>query len=527
MSANVVSLFSSPRRVRDWGQQEVAEFYRVRDILAKSGIALDAEQGMSDEGDPWFVFCRSDSGEVVVHFARIDDCYIIGIPALGDRVLRGLDFRSLIDSFLSGQTDVVVVPQSTDKVRRLVIHPNALMVAFVATVLLLTDGLKSSADAAEPIGGQSAASASKQLPFFDWAHYQRIVQRDGGWDSERTLAIVVAVVMASVVGNHFDLFDKANAALAAGQLMFLGSGNDQIVLDEHYQERGGSIVGVALQGSASEHSHHDVHSVDGLIDPLRAAVEAELARMITVDANAAVDLQATATRVGSDASHPAPVFVDQALHFIGSLTQMSPEAAGHVYQLALDLIVDLVGSVEKLPMQIAPEHLVALINEVVQMAGILDGATAHGGSGYTIDPGALVIEISGPSTIDTAAMFIPESSAPLHVEKTSNAVGPTLLTDDIGGSLSASIPVATAATPVFEVDGMAEVMSSLRSFLAVAQDVDVVVDNDTIVFVDRSDKEDGVPLQIGSIWTMQNDLTIMIVGSTDTIEAYHDNAPTA
>lgn len=518
MSANVVSLFSRPRRVREWGRQEVAEFYRVRDILSKSGIALDTEQGFSDEGDPWFVFCRSDTGDVVAHFARIDDLYVIGIPPLGDRVLRGLNFRSLIDAFLSGQPDVVVIPQSSDNVRRLVIHPNALMVAFVATVLLLSDGLKGSASAAETSGDQPTnSSSSGRLPFFDWGHYQRLTSRDSGWDCERTLAMVVAVVMASVVGNHFDLFDKATQALDAAGLKMLGGSSDKALLRAAIADSDTSVAHVPHDVSASAEAFYQAHVGHDIVDPLRTLVEGELTKMLSAEANVAADFSRSDPAANFHFTEAEPGIVDQALQFIGNMAQSSPEAAVSLYEQVLTLLQDLVDSADKLPAHVAPEQLLSMINDLVQTAGLVSENV--GSSNFTLDSAALVIEISGPSTIDTAALFIPESSEPLELI----SPPPAPMAAPIDDASASTIAVASVSTPVVEVAGMSSIMASLRAFVSIAQEVDVLVDNDTIVFVDRSDKEGGSDLQIGSVWKMQNDVTVMIIGSVDTIDAYHDS----
>ena len=78
MSGPVVSFFhwqdSIQPRLRDWTAQELAEFYRVEAALVTSGMRVESERGLSDEGDPWFIFCRSEDKEVIAHFARIPLC---------------------------------------------------------------------------------------------------------------------------------------------------------------------------------------------------------------------------------------------------------------------------------------------------------------------------------------------------------------------------------------------------------------------------------------------------------------------
>ena len=49
----------------DWTNQELADLYRVEAILVQSNVKISTARGLSDEGDPWFAFCRED-GEVFV-----------------------------------------------------------------------------------------------------------------------------------------------------------------------------------------------------------------------------------------------------------------------------------------------------------------------------------------------------------------------------------------------------------------------------------------------------------------------------
>ena len=55
---NVAFLFAARPRSRDRTSQELAEFYRVESALIQGGMKISTDRGVSDEGDPWFVFCR-------------------------------------------------------------------------------------------------------------------------------------------------------------------------------------------------------------------------------------------------------------------------------------------------------------------------------------------------------------------------------------------------------------------------------------------------------------------------------------
>lgn len=159
MVASVLPLFLRPSPLGDWGQQELAEFYRVESVLLQSGVSIETDRGVSDEGDPWFVFCRPQSGEVIVHFARHGREYIAAGGALG-RVYKGRDFRSIIDEFISLQPVVMSRPGAQP---RLYVHPAAMLSAFVATAyFLLTSVERDEADASS----ETPAPHAKLPPAF-------------------------------------------------------------------------------------------------------------------------------------------------------------------------------------------------------------------------------------------------------------------------------------------------------------------------------------------------------------------------
>lgn len=127
--------FSRPASARhgSWSQQELAEFYRVEAALLRAGFSIASAHGLSDEGEPWFVFCRPD-GEAIIHFAKIDGSYLIASDAL-DRPVRGTDFRTLIDQIARLHPDLLPIP-ATGTGTTLVVHPAALLAALVAAAAL-------------------------------------------------------------------------------------------------------------------------------------------------------------------------------------------------------------------------------------------------------------------------------------------------------------------------------------------------------------------------------------------------------
>jgi hypothetical protein len=157
MAAQVLSFFQrSPRyapQPADWSQQELAEFYRVESALIRAGIRVGTDRGLSDENEPWFIFYRSDDGEVVLHFARIDGEYLIAGPAY-EEIARGFDFSSLVRNMVARHPLI----RRSDNNSNLSIHPAALLVAVVGTAFFKTG----EARAAE--SGQSNTQSGHSRP---------------------------------------------------------------------------------------------------------------------------------------------------------------------------------------------------------------------------------------------------------------------------------------------------------------------------------------------------------------------------
>jgi hypothetical protein len=131
LSASVFAFPSRGKGPQPWTNEELAELYRVVDLLGRAGLAVATDMGMSDEGDPWFVFCRVDNDEVIAHFARIDGIFVAASIAV-DETFRGANFRQIVDRMVSSQPLVMPRPNPGSK---LFLHPAVLLTAFVATAL--------------------------------------------------------------------------------------------------------------------------------------------------------------------------------------------------------------------------------------------------------------------------------------------------------------------------------------------------------------------------------------------------------
>jgi hypothetical protein len=135
-SGLVLSFLRRPSNSSDWNQEELAEFYRVESALLQGGLSVTTDRGISDEGDPWFVFCRADNEEVIAHFARIDREYLI-VSNLHSGVARGSDFRRLIRQMI--ESHPLMLPIRRNQNQKIFLHPAALLAAMLASAYFLSN----------------------------------------------------------------------------------------------------------------------------------------------------------------------------------------------------------------------------------------------------------------------------------------------------------------------------------------------------------------------------------------------------
>jgi hypothetical protein len=129
-NALVLPFLRRSSRSSDWSPQEIAEFYRVESVLVQSGLSVTTDRGISDEGHPWFVFCRADNDEVIAHFARIDHDYVVA-SSFQPRSVRGRNFRALIREMMDLHPLMVPVKRSSGQ--KVFLHPSALLLALLAS----------------------------------------------------------------------------------------------------------------------------------------------------------------------------------------------------------------------------------------------------------------------------------------------------------------------------------------------------------------------------------------------------------
>lgn len=228
-AAGAESTQQTPPLSKDWSNQELASIYRVKRLLDAAGVPNHIERSLSDEGDPWCVFCGAAS-EVFIHLCRIDGLYVLDSPNLAQPIY-GRDFNDLIEKFSDG---ALRDSDKASKVRsrliklerggKVFLHPAALLAALIWSIYLNSEDLVlfvpdgedalSEDDAVDLVAGavtpSDADDAALEAEFIDATALPDEVV------SSQTLAQVNGLSGFEKAGTPFykDLFGKAGLALA-------------------------------------------------------------------------------------------------------------------------------------------------------------------------------------------------------------------------------------------------------------------------------------------------------------------------
>ncbi|WP_336489765.1 hypothetical protein [Methylobacterium nigriterrae] len=269
MSAKVLSFFRpAPSTTGDWSQQELAEFYRVEAASLQAGLRVSLERGLSDEGEPWLVFCRED-GEVFLHFARIDGAYVIYSDMIGEPLV-GPDFRSLLSDLVARNPSVLPVPRQAANgagVRsgaQILMHPAALLTAIVATACLFSTMGES---VAGELQGPSTLGSAPEVDASSAAYHPISAidgnDIDGGDGTSRTrsndqreLAVATSVVMACIA-SFLDQSSSRDASLKSGQHIGPEASGSQS------QPFGGAVKLAAAEPQTGSHAADAARRADG------------------------------------------------------------------------------------------------------------------------------------------------------------------------------------------------------------------------------------------------------------------------
>jgi hypothetical protein len=242
-----VSLFDRPQapadKQRGWSSQDIADLYRIGDQLTQLGFPVVVHIGLSDEDDPWAVFERDGTDEVIVHVARINAELTI-VDVVRERIHRGSDFRSLSDKLLAEAP--LVLPRVEER-GNVVLHPRMVMTAFVAAAFVLSEFANpATAQAASFEGDADSGPQTKAEPGRALASSLQFdadfAEKSAGRDS------MVGMQMAQAIG----MSGLAASLAALSAHLFLGASENQTEdLENTGQETASLFDGASLSQSAT------------------------------------------------------------------------------------------------------------------------------------------------------------------------------------------------------------------------------------------------------------------------------------
>lgn len=259
---NVVSLFRAKPSVRDWDNSELAQFFRVEAALRQAGIFVDTQRGVTDEGDPWFVYCRQDNGDVFLHIARFDGFYVAASPTMSGPLVRK-KFNELLDELVR-DNPVILQPSSNRRPGPdLYIHPSTMLIAAVAALFYKTAPIRAEDHGDNPLRQSEARSA----------------QGFGMLSDVYSVALVSAMAIIAVL-HHTHA--------------------ENVVVEENHQEQQALLDGILFSLGSN---HNDLPAFEGNVEPTgliggvaQAATEVVLANQVqdnlsAATSDAAVSLQ--------------------------------------------------------------------------------------------------------------------------------------------------------------------------------------------------------------------------------------------
>lgn len=226
MASHVVSFLRRSSRAVDWTSEELAELYRIEHALVQANIRVETDRGLSDEDDPWFVFCRAD-GEVLVHISRYDGQYRLHSPGLSNPLI-GQSFVELAKSF----TKIVPIQVSIQRREgaQLFIHPAAMLAAIVGTLFVAADDLRlfssrhdtgHDADSATARSDDTASAGGPSLKFALQAAFDSYINafigslREMAANESSYYLALIGTVTAFVLQSAFDTSDQLLSAIVA------------------------------------------------------------------------------------------------------------------------------------------------------------------------------------------------------------------------------------------------------------------------------------------------------------------------
>ena len=142
-----------------WANDELAEFYRIVDVMGRAGLSITVDVGVSDEDEPWVAFVREDNGDVLAHIARIDG-WVVAVSAASPEVVRAQTLKEVVRRIVD--THPLVLLPAHRPGSHIHIHPCAVLAAVITAAYLLAEGVQSEANAREFALSRSANESAPE-----------------------------------------------------------------------------------------------------------------------------------------------------------------------------------------------------------------------------------------------------------------------------------------------------------------------------------------------------------------------------
>lgn len=264
-----------------WRQGELAECFRVVDLLARTGLPVAIQTGLTDEGDPWALVIREDTGDVLMHLARIDGEFLVA-SAASSEAERGHDLRSVIDAAFSCDALGIVVRQKrVYKNDGLFLHPSTLMAAVIVTAWMHTEGSRARAEA--PLATSTDRASGRSAPETPGASSSSLLLK-----AAASVAAVAAVLedSAHISGSAVDPASAPPLATAQVDACAIADqkGEETTLLPAF------DVTGRAISRQATP--EHLINGAAGHIPPADASQSAASEQALTVVSQNAALLQA-------------------------------------------------------------------------------------------------------------------------------------------------------------------------------------------------------------------------------------------
>lgn len=174
-----------------WTPHDRALLECVDSALTKAGLPVETTGADTEGGDPWAVFSRVGSGDVLIHVSLVDGVYTIASEMTGV-LLQGRSFEAIARQFLRSEPTFIL---EANHPGALILHSGSALISIFAAMCIMAEDMELVAcgERADRMGG-SARPATALVHIAENAHLS--IGRYT-FDRQETAAIMSAVGFAS------------------------------------------------------------------------------------------------------------------------------------------------------------------------------------------------------------------------------------------------------------------------------------------------------------------------------------------